>query len=155
APAIPAAINLDATDASRHTRVRRWDQTQNVDANGLLDVVAGPIEIEDGIRVAFALDPAAGQFKIGDFWAFAARTADGSVEVLRDAPPRGILPPFCRLGFIHWGANLPATSFTDCREHWPPVCCEAGCTVTVGDGVDSHGQFSDIQQAINALGNRG
>ena len=29
------------------------------------------------------------------------------------------------------------------------------CTVTVGDGIDSHGQFTDIQQAINALGNRG
>ena len=27
--------------------------------------------------------------------------------------------------------------------------------MTVGDGVDSHGQFTDIQQAIDSLGNRG
>lgn len=155
APAIPGAINFDATDPSRHTRVRRWDQSQNVDANGLLDVIPGPMDIEDGIRVNFSLDPAGGNFKIGDYWVFAARTADGSVEILQDAPARGILHHFCRLGFIHWGANLQGTTFTDCREHWPPLCCEAGCTVTVGDGVDSHGQFTDIQQAIDALGNRG
>jgi Family of unknown function (DUF6519) len=155
APAIPGAINFNAADPSRHTRVRRWDQSQSVDANGLLDVTVGPIDIEDGIRVSFSLDPAGGNFKIGDYWVFAARTADGSVEILQNAPPRGILHHFCRLGFIHWGANLQGTTFTDCREHWPPLCCEAGCTVTVGDGVDSHGQFTDIQQAINALGNRG
>ena len=155
APPIPGALNFDPTDPTRHTRVRRWDQSQNVDANGLLDVTAGLIDIEDGIRVAFTLDSASGTFKVGDYWVFAARTADGSVELLQAAPPRGILHHFCRLGFIHWGANLAGTTFTDCRVHWPPLCCEAGCTVTVGDGVDSHGQFTDIQQAINALGNRG
>jgi hypothetical protein len=154
-PAIPGAISFDPTDASRHTRCRRWDQSLGVDANGLLDVAAGPIEVEDGIRVGFALDPANGSFHIGDYWVFAARTADGSVEALQAAPPRGILHHFCRLGFIRWGADVKGTTFTDCRPHWPPLCCEGGCTVTVGDGVDSHGQFTDIQQAINALGNRG
>jgi hypothetical protein len=154
-PPIPGTFNFNAGDPSRHTRVRLWDQTQNVDANGLLDVAAGPMDIETGIRVTFSLDPAGGNFKIGDYWVFAARTADGSVELLQHAPPRGILHHYCRLGFIHWGADIQSTTFTDCRVHWPPLCCEAGCTVTVGDGVDSHGQFSDIQQAINALGNAG
>ncbi|HXB69527.1 MAG TPA: DUF6519 domain-containing protein [Candidatus Acidoferrales bacterium] len=154
APAIPGGFNFNAADPARHTRVVRWDQSQNVDANGLLDVAAGPIDIEDGIRVTFALDPTTGNFKIGDFWVFAARTADGSVEVLDDAPPRGILHHFCRLGFINWGATLAATTFTNCRNHWPPADCDC-CTVTVGDGIDSHGQFSDIQQAIDSLGDRG
>jgi hypothetical protein len=154
-PAIPAAINLNPADPSRHTRVRRWDQTINVDANGLLDVTPGLIDIEDGIQVQFSLNPAVGNFKVGDFWVFAARTADGSVEQLQQAPPRGILHHFCRLGFIHWAANINATTFTDCRDHWPHACECDTCTVTVGDGVDSHGQFTDIQQAINALGNRG
>lgn len=154
-PAIPAAINFNAADPTRHTRVLRWDQTVNVDPNGLLDVIAGPIAIEDGINVEFNLDPVGGNFKVGDYWVFAARTADGSVEVLQAAPPRGILHHFCRLGFIHWGASVSATTFTDCRDHWPKPCECDTCTVTVGDGVDSHGQFTDIQQAINALGNRG
>ena len=30
APAIPGTINFDPTDASRHTRVKRWDQTVGV-----------------------------------------------------------------------------------------------------------------------------
>jgi hypothetical protein len=155
APAIPGAMNFNAADPSRHARVRRWDQSQNVDANGLLDVTGGPIDIEDGIRISFSLDPAGGNFKIGDYWVFAARTADGSVEILDNAPPRGILHHYCRLGFINWGADIESTTFTDCRVHWPPIGeCDC-CTVTVGDGIDSHGQFSDIQQAINALGNRG
>ena len=155
APAIPAAMNFNAADPTRHTRVLRWDQTVNVDPNGLLDVTAGPIDIEDGISVEFNLDPAGGNFKIGDYWVFAARTADGSVEQLVNAPPRGILHHFCRLGFIHWGVNIDSTTFTDCRDHWPKPCECDTCTVTVGDGVDSHGQFTDIQQAINSLGNRG
>jgi hypothetical protein len=154
-PAIPAAMNFNPADPSRHTRVRRWDQTIGVDANGLLDVVPGLIDIEDGIQVQFNLTPAGGNFHVGDFWVFAARTADGSVEQLTQAPPRGILHHFCRLGFIHWGASITATTFTDCRDHWPHACECDTCTVTVGDGVDSHGQFTDIQQAINALGNRG
>jgi hypothetical protein len=155
APAIPGTINFDATDPSRHTRVKRWDQTIGVDANGLLDVIAVPIDIEDGVRVEFTLDPPAGNFRVGDYWAFAARTADGSVEVLTEAPPRGILHHYCRLGFIHWGANIDTTTFTDCRDHWPDCECGGLCTVTVGDGVDSQGQFTDIQQAIDSLGNRG
>ncbi len=154
APAIPGAFNFNAADPSRHTRVTRWDQTQNVDANGLLDVVAGPIDIEDGIRVTFTLDPAGGNFKIADYWCFAARTADGSVEILQNAPPRGILHHFCRLAFIHWGNTVETTTVTDCRHHWPAGDCDC-CTVTVGDGVDSHGQFTDIQQAIDVLGDRG
>jgi hypothetical protein len=154
-PAIPGTVNFDVTDPNRHTRVRRWDQSQNVDVQGLLDVTAGPIDIEDGIRIGFSLDPAGGNFKVGDYWVFAARTADGSVEILQDAPPRGILHHYCRLGFIHWAGDLDATTFTDCRDHWPPECECGCCTVTVGDGIDSHGQFTDIQQAIDALGNRG
>lgn len=153
APAIPGLMNFNPADPSRHTRVRRWDQSQNVDVNGLLDVTGGPIDIEDGIRISFSLDPAGGNFKVGDYWVFAARTADGAVESLQDAPPRGILHHYCRLGFIHWGVDI--NTFTDCRSHWPPECGCGCCTVTVGDGVDSHGQFTDIQQAIDALGNRG
>jgi len=154
APAIPGVFNFNPADPSRHTRVTRWDQTQNVDANGLLDVVAGPIDIEDGIRVTFSLDPAGGNFKIADYWCFAARTADGSVEILQNAPPRGILHHFCRLAFIHWGNTVETATVIDCRHHWPAGDCDC-CTVTVGDGVDSHGQFTDIQQAIDALGDRG
>ena len=157
-PAIPGVFAFDATNPARHTRVRRWDQQIGVDANGLLDVVAGPIQLEDGVQITFT----GSNFKVGDFWVFAARTADGSVEILTEAPPRGILHHSCRLGFLTWGAGASPGTFLDCRIPWPPpfggggneLPCEC-CTVTVGDGIDSHGDFTDIQLAINSLGPTG
>ena len=162
-PSIPAGL-FDAGDPGRHTRVRRWDQRNSgpgsdVDpATGLIDIVAGPLDIEDGIQVTFTDDGSGGTLHVGDYWIFDARTADGSVEVLEEAPPRGILHHFARLGFIVWDANGNGV-FEDCRIHWPPNTgggdCTGCCTVTVGDGVDSQGAFTDIQQAINSLGTAG
>ena len=161
-PAIPAGI-FDPTDPARHTRVRRWDQRftgagSDVDAGtGLITVSAGPLAIEDGIQVSFSDDPAGGLLHIGDYWLFAARTADGSVEPLQKAPPSGILHHYARLGFITWAAGGSGT-FQDCRKHWPPTCgdCNGSCTVTVGDGINSRGQFiNDIQGAIDSLGVQG
>src|SRR5713101_1978573 len=36
---------FDPTNAKRHTRIRRWDEKNGVDANGLLTVAAGPLDI--------------------------------------------------------------------------------------------------------------
>jgi Family of unknown function (DUF6519)/Carboxypeptidase regulatory-like domain len=161
-PSIPAGL-FDPTDPSRHTRVRRWDQSNtgpgsDVDATtGLINVAAGPLDIEDGIQVSFSDDGSGGLLHVGDYWIFAARTADGSVEVLQAAPPRGILHHFARLGFITWDAN-GSGNFSSCIVHWPPPMgdgCTGCCTVTVGDGIDSQGTFTDIQQAIDALGTAG
>src|SRR5262249_45369760 len=95
-PSIPAGL-FDPTDARRHTRARGGDQRSSgggsdVDpATGLIDVTAGPLDVEDGIQVSFGAEPAGGRLHVGDYWIFAARTADGSVERLQNAPPRGIL----------------------------------------------------------------
>jgi Family of unknown function (DUF6519)/Carboxypeptidase regulatory-like domain/Right handed beta helix region len=159
-PAVPVGL-FDPTNTQRHTRVRRWDQRftgggSDVDpATGLIDVTAGPLDIEDGIQVSFSDDPAGGQLHVGDYWIFAARTADGSVELLPKAPPKGILHHYARLGFMSWAAGGIGT-FSDCRQHWPPPFgkgdCTGCCTVTVGDGINSQGGFTDIQTAINSLG---
>ena len=118
-------------------------------------MTAGPVDIEDGIQVSFSADPAGGSLKIGDYWIFAARTVDGSVEALTNAPPRGILHHYCRLGFLTWAAaGAGSGTFSDCRPHGRECSC-GGCTVTVGDGVDSQGQFTDIQKAIDSLGPAG
>jgi hypothetical protein len=145
---VPAGTFDNLNPGSRHTRVRRWDQKAGVDADGLLDVVAGPIDLEDGIQVTFTLDPAAGRFHVGDFWAFAARTANGTVEELVAAPPRGILHHYVRLAIILWGPAGGAQT-QDCRPHWPPGGGGTGegegcCTFVVHPG-------ESIQAAIDAL----
>src|SRR5262249_30142351 len=101
----PVDAQGNVTEKS-HSRVVRWDQSGKVRDNlgnvvvdldaagstGLITVPAGPtpLILEDGVQVTFSVDPAGGEFRTGDYWVFAARTADGTVEPLTAAPPRGI-----------------------------------------------------------------
>ena len=135
-PPVPAGT-FDPANTQRHTRVRRWDQRftgagSNVDpTTGLIDVTAGPLDIEDGIQVSFSDDPAGKTLHVGDYWLFAARTADGSVEPLQKAPPQGILHHYARLGFVTWTAT-GGTFSPDCRQFWPPpFTATEGCDCTV------------------------
>jgi Family of unknown function (DUF6519)/Right handed beta helix region len=128
APLTPG--KFDATDAGRHTSVTRWDQSgAAVDAAGgvvAVPTAAGtPLVLEDGVQISFSDDPAGGELRTGDFWVFAARTVDASVEQLVDAPPAGIQHHVCRLAVV----TFP-DSVTDCRQ--PP------------DGGDGHDCACDV-----------
>ncbi len=143
---VPGLLNLDPTDVTRHTRIKRWDQTSGVDGDGLLTVpllATDMVDIEDGIRVSFDLDAVivGGEFKVGDYWVFYARTADGSIEKLEKAPPRGIKHHYCRLALVTWGTTIETTRVHDCRTFWPPAHC---CTIAVRPG-------EDIQAAIDSI----
>ena len=144
APALPAAMlpgsfpNNEFPDA-RNLRVRRWDQArrvfrtgpngttvqvQDLDAANSPGVIAMPgatttLLLENGVTVRFANTGGSG-FKPGDYWVFAARTADASVEILDRAPPRGIHHHYARLGI--W--DIAAGTVTDCRNDWPPEGAE-------------------------------
>jgi len=160
------------TTPSRHTRIRRWDQAGKVFASdgttlitdlgaaGSTGEIPTPtsgaaIILENGITVSFGLSPLTGSFNTGDFWTFAARTADGSIEQLKDAPPRGIHHHYTGLSVV----NFDTGTATDCRNPWK--CCDdkgscgCCCTVTVGDGVETFGKYTSIQAAINALPDAG
>ncbi len=135
----------------RHTRVRRWDEQLHVDGNGLIAVSdpvlfpTGWIPLEDGVEVQFALDPVTAEFQLGDYWVFAARTADASVEELLDAPPRGIVHHYCPLATLTGlGPVGPLAVTSDCRHLWPPEAGEGCCTVIVQVG-------ESIQAALDAL----
>lgn len=134
------------TDPQRHTRICRWDQKgktylsdgatlwADLDAPGSTGAIPVPpkgttLILEDGVTVKFDLDPAGGSFMPGDYWAFAARAANGWVEPLEQAPPLGIHHHYARLAVL----TLPSAT-TDCRTLWPPSTgdgCACGCTVTV------------------------
>jgi len=154
------------TDPKVHTRIRRWDQSGKVyeqdgitvwwdlDAQGTGDIPVPPpgtsLILENGITATFNVSSVSGSFLVGDFWTFAARTADGSVEKLNAVPPRGIHHHYARLSIV----TFP-NSATDCRTKWPPGTtgeeCGCCCTYTVGDGVESFGRYTSINDAINAL----
>lgn len=122
----------------RHTRLQRWDQQaplNAVDGDGLMATAVGPILLEDGVEASFSTTPG-GQFRIGDYWVFAARTADASVEILTQAAPRGIHHQYMQLAAIPAG-GVP----TDCR---PPAREDGCCTFVIRPG-------ENIQTALDAL----
>ncbi len=154
-----------ATLPERHTRIRRWDQQGQVrDTNGnvhfdlngaasegVIPVPAGAtaLLLEDGIQVSFSLDPGivGGRFHVGDYWVFAARTADASVEKLTQAPPLGHHHHYCRLALV----TFPGPPM-DCRNFWPPELAGEGCDCSVCVTADSHNQGTlTIQQAIDKV----
>lgn len=141
-PSSGRAFGASAADIqARNTRLQRWDQHApgNVlDADGLMATAAGPIELEDGVLASFSVSPAGGEFKVGDYWVFAARTATASVEELNQAPPRGIRHHYMQLAAIPAGGSP-----TDCRPP-APADEEGCCTVVVKPG-------ESIQAAINSL----
>jgi hypothetical protein len=163
---LPPSPIFDATDPKRHTRIVRWDQsatiykvnTTTLDLEPWCDLAATgglipvpnddtTLVLEDGITVTFTTTAASGSFNVGDFWTFAARTADGTVDILTGAPPRGIHHHYTKLSVVDLSGPSPSTP--DCRTPWPPGggdACGCCCTVAVGPGG-----FSTIQAALEKL----
>jgi hypothetical protein len=162
----PITLTFPTDPTTTHTRIVRWDQNGKIyesdgtkltnlwvdlsAANSTGDIPVPPprtmLVLENGVTVSFDQTTAANGFLVGDFWTFAARTADGSVESLTKAPPRGIHHHYAALSVITFGTS----SATDCRTEWPPAtvsACSCCCTNTVGAGA----QYSSIQTAIQAL----
>ncbi len=155
------------TDPTRHTRIRRWDQSGKVfqsdgttvvtdlgvaGSSGEIPVTAAGIAVllENGVTVSFGVRTPGGSFNTGDYWTFAART-DGSLDQLTGAPPQGIHHHYTSLSVV----NFASGSATDCRTPWTCGCKDEDgcgcCTVTVGDGAESVGQYTAIKDALAAL----
>lgn len=131
------------TDPTRHTRIQRWDQSGTVfesdsvtvwvdlDTAGSAGIPVPPpgtsLILENGITVSFNLAqpgtsppaPYAPTFETGDYWTFTARTADGSVQALVQAPPLGIHHHYRRLGVVDFNATPPQVG--DCRHVFSPL----------------------------------
>ena len=177
-PALPAAMlpptlpppqfPSSAFPTASNLRVRRWDhkggvfrtdasgtpvQVQDLDALGSKGVINIPaaattLLLESGITVRFDAPAGTRGFKPGDYWVFAARTSDASVEVLDRAPPRGIHHHYARLAI--W--DVAAGTATDCRHPWPPTSGggDCGCTQCVTPESHASGQLT-IQAAVDRV----
>ena len=100
-----------------HSRIQRWDQTASsnaIDGDGLIATTSSSADVEDGIKIQFTMDPRGGAFHAGDYWVFAARVSDASVELLSRAPPRGIHHHYAPLATIR-GLGNADPQVSDCR----------------------------------------
>jgi hypothetical protein len=158
----PSSFPVDgngATDPTRHTRIRRWDQHGKVyqsdgttvwmdlDAPGSTGEILVPppgtsLILENGVTVTFSLDPTGGTFNVGDYWVFAARASDGTVESLTQAPPLGIHHHYARLAVV----TLPATA-ADCRLLLPPLTGSKG--IHVIDVQVQEGPKGPLRELLN------
>jgi hypothetical protein len=119
-----------------HTRICRWDQAGQVlqagtgtlwidlnAAGSTGDIPVPPagttLVLENGITVSFGLSSTTGSIHTADSWTFAARTADGSIQPLLQAPPSAIQHHYCRLATINFGTT-PWT-INDCRQIFAPL----------------------------------
>ena len=144
-PALHAAL-AHAYGIGYHPKIRRWD--------GRLSVLAGDIVLDDGIVVEFggeAMMP-------GDFWVFAARTVDRSVERLIEEPPRGICHGFYKLATIERRntAGQLSVHVEDCRPTFPPLTALEAADVRFDPGfcLTKDADWTDVgnvQEAIDAL----
>lgn len=153
-------LNVDLTTYAtrdRHPKLRRWDMTgpavtaQGIRIDGTTD------ELEDGVTIDFT----GTDLRAGDWWAFAARTATADVERLHARPPFNDPRRYAKIALVTWEMD-PATMQTkphihDCRKPFDPLTepCGCCCDVTVGDGVHSFGDYTDLQKAIDSIHAKG
>ncbi|HTA23122.1 MAG TPA: DUF6519 domain-containing protein [Terriglobales bacterium] len=171
--AVSSALQSRLTGPTNyHARICRWDQSGKVyesddttvwidldAANSSGDIPVPPagttLVLENGITVSFGLNSATGSCNTGDYWNFAARTADGSVDQLNQAPAFGINHHYCRLGIIKFAAS--PWGIQDCRQVFPPLA-ESGVHV-IGIYLASAGALlndgtitvQDLSQGITVM----
>lgn len=99
---------------------------------------------------------------VGDFWVIAARP-DNPEQVVPwalqleddgDAPcgPKKYMAPLAYMIAENDGTTIDITTFEDCRKTFDPLIENNDCcTFKVGDGTQSHGDFDNIQSAVDAL----
>ncbi len=105
-----------------------------------------------GIKLTFEAE-AAVRYTPADFWTFQVRVGENPLTLIDNRRPQGIFYHRVPLAEIYWDAN-PAfgDKIEDCRRIFQPLTkLKTCCTYRVGDGINSHGDFNEIQDAINAL----
>jgi hypothetical protein len=141
-------------DVARNARVRRWDQALGVDARGLLPTGPDLFDLEDGVQVRLS----GGDYRTGDYWSFAARTAGGTIEERTDAPPQGIRHHYAPLALVRWSdagdASFTAAVVGDCRATFPPLTGICADDVCYDDARCDLGAAT-VQEALDVLCRRG
>jgi hypothetical protein len=128
------------SDQTKHPLLRRWDlrnsklQTANDGAALIVESADDWLVLEDGVQIQFAPPDAgapANQYRTGDYWLIAARTATGDVEwpteqgkdsagnavtVHVALPPAGVEHHYAPLAVVTVGATGELASRTPCRR---------------------------------------
>ncbi len=147
------AVRLGAFAASTDTVFfRLW--------NGLKPISdfdqATPTELLDGIQLKFDVATAS-NYTPGAYWTFKVRAGEitNADTLIDDQGPFGPLHQRVPLAEIDWdaaGVAVVPPDIEDCRKRFRPLTrLDTCCTVRVGDGETSLGDYDSIQDAIDSL----
>lgn len=139
--------------------MRVWDRGDDTDSDPEIPMIDKAKLGTTGLQVTFNNN----DHCPGDYWIIAARpeTPNRVVPWQLEAekkevqrPPDGIRRFYAPLAIIEWhkDGNQLKGKVQDCRKTFRPLTeIQTCCTRTVGDGTQSHGDFSDLQKAIDSL----
>jgi hypothetical protein len=136
--------------------LRVWNRGSDTSSPATMPFVpATPISLaHTGLQITFT----GTQFRATDFWIIAARPDSPTVLVPWDfatsRAAHGVRRWLTPLAVIQWTPGSPPSGIVlhDCRPLFLPLTrIRNCCTYTVGDGTHSHGHFTKIQTAIEAL----
>jgi len=119
-----------------------------------------PAMLVDGIHLKFDPPTTTSNYLPHDYWRFEVRAGGiKNEEVLLDhSLPHGISYHRVPLAIIEWDSSGNFASVKeDCRVIFQPLVeqkvCQGGgcCSISVGDGFSSHGDYDSLQDAINNI----
>ena len=154
-----------SVNPAMNARMRRWDQFGSLAGANGISLSTAWLDLENGIQVEFSK----GNYQSGDHWLIPARTATGQIEWPpcnsdgRDFQRAHRTEVFVApLACIQWDPAKQAAHVQDCRKSFPPLTevtpskpTTSCCTYRVGDGVESFGDYTSIQAAVDALPDEG
>jgi len=134
--------------------MRVWNRGGDTQSPAVLPFAGAAVPLlGTGLQITFA----GANLRRNDYWIIAVRpeTPDAVVpwELSAGREPHGVRRWLAPLGIVRWpGGAAPVEVLDDCRPTFLPLTRMKGCcTYTVGDGTHSYGNFSRIQDAVNAL----
>lgn len=135
---------------------RLWNGIRLISDFGIAPSGNNPTQLQYGIRLEFD-SPTATNYRPGDYWIFPVRAGEiENSQVLIDSqPPQGIRYHRVPLAELNWmGDNR--VDIEDCRHIFRPLTNQkVCCTLLVGDGIQSQGDFNSIQEALDHLPPKG
>lgn len=154
--------DLDNQDPSEYFYMRIWNRGSDLTSDPAIPFASGTAAAlgNTGLEVTFT----GTDRQSNDYWVIAARpeTPNRVVpwELEIGVKAHGVRRYFAPLAVIKWTkdvlGNVIGQVFHDCRKKFHPLteqeCC---CTFTVGDGITSHGDFDNIQEAVDNLPTNG
>jgi hypothetical protein len=127
-----------------HASIRRWD--------GVLPVIDADIVLADGVVIRFGGE----NMMPGDYWVFATRVVDRSVERLVEQPPHGILHRYFPLAQIsrNMGGASQIVVVSDVRPRFDALTRLKATDVAYDPGAcDIMSGATNVQQALDAICN--